>query len=281
MPGCRGRPRKPPAPIKFSGDRAVVYLRVSAEDAKNNKHGIEAQRDYCTEYVERKAYKLVGESIDDGLSGTIAPGTGPKERNGLAAALAMAEAHECDVIVCYAADRISRSIGLFDAIRERLMIAGVRLESFKENLDFTQNRFIGNIYAVVADDERDRIAQRLYGGRRVRAKRDGLGSGGIPWGYRINDDGTLTVNDDAVAAIRLLLSLRKRGKTLQQTAERLNADGFTAPKGGAWTASNVQTVERNSVLYRTGVRKWNGVEAAQSWPVIVPKERKGQQDNGN
>lgn len=269
MPGRRGRPRKPPAPVKFTGLRAVIYLRVSADDAKNNKHGIEAQRDYCVEYVERKGYQPLCEFVDDGISGTIAPGTGPKDRHGLAAALAMADAHECDVIVCYSADRISRSLGLFDTIRQRLMDAGVRLESFKENIDFTQNRFIGNIYAAVADDERHRISERLYGGRRVRAKRDGLGSGGIPWGYRVNEDGSLTINDEAVAAIRLLLNLRKRGKTLQQTADQLNTEGFTAPKGGVWTASNVQTVERNAALYRTGVRKWNGVEAAQPWPIIV------------
>lgn len=273
MAGRRGRPRKPPAPVKFSGDRAVIYLRVSAEDAKNNKHGIESQRDYCLEYVDRNQYKLLNEFIDDGLSGTITPGTGLKERNGLAAALAMAEAHECDVIVCYAQDRISRSIGLFDAIRERLIDAGVRLESFKENMDFTQNRFIANIYAAVADDERDRIAKRLYGGRRVRAKRDGLGSGGIPWGYLVNEDGALSINDEAVAAIRLLLSLRKRGKTLQQTADRLNAENYPTPKGGKWTTSNVQSVERNAALYQTGIRKWNGVEAAQSWPVIAPDRR--------
>lgn len=265
------RPKKPPAPKPFTGLRAIVYLRVSTEE-QTTKHGIEAQRDYCAEYVDRKGYELVHECMDDGISGT----KGPEDRPGLRDALAMAEAHECNVIVCYAADRISRDVGLFDTVRKRLQVAGVRLETFKENLDFTNqdSMFMGDIFAAFAAEERRRIAARLYGGRRVRARRDGLGSGLVPWGYQLNDDGSITVDEQAAAAIRLLLSMRKRGKTYQQTADKLNTEGYATPKGGRWTVGHVQGIERNAALYRTGVRKWDGVTASEPWPIIV-QDRKG------
>ena len=266
------RPKKPPQPAPFSGSRAVIYLRVSADDAKNNKHGIEAQRDYCVEYVERKSYTTVATFQDDGISGT----KGPADRPGLKAALAMATKHQCDVIVCYAADRISRDVGLFDTIRKTLVAAKVRLETFKENMDFSnaESMFMGDIFAAFAAEERRRIAARLYGGRRVRAKRDGIGSGGIPWGYRVNEDGTLTVNEEAAETIRVLLDMRKRGKTYQQTADALNVAGSTTPKGSRWTVGHVQGIERNATLYRTGIRRWNGVTASEQWPVIVDEGKK-------
>jgi site-specific DNA recombinase len=258
------RPRKTDRERVY-GLRAVIYLRVSTEEQAKEGNGLEAQNDACTAYAERLGYTVIATTRDDGISGTA----GIDERPGLAEALRLCREHKADVLLCYAADRLSRSVGLFDLLRDMLIKAGVRFETVKEGQDFTkaESLLMGDIYSAFAAEERRRIAARLYGGRRVRSKRDGMGSGPIPYGYTMSGDGTIEIDRRAAHVICLLLDLRKI-HTYQGTADALNDLGYTTPKGGKWTVGHVQGIERHTELYRTGVRKWDGVKAELCWPVI-------------
>lgn len=258
-----GRPRKSNA--KVWGTRAVIYLRVSSEEQAKEGNGLEAQQDACMAYAERLGYTVAATTRDEGISGTA----GIEERPGLAAALGICTAGKADVLLCYAADRLSRKVGLFDQLREVLIRAGVRFETVKEGQDFTRSEslLMGDIYAAFAAEERRRIAGRLYGGRRVRSKRDGMGSGPLPYGYVRLPDGSIAIDQHAAQIVCLLLSLRKE-KTYQATADALNAAGYTTPKDGKWTVGHVQGIERHASLYRTGKRQWDGVVAEQTWPIV-------------
>ena len=263
------RPKKPPKRPN-DGTRAVLYLRVSKEDGPT-KHGLEVQRDTCEAYAAMKGYQVVAVTVDDGVSGAT---PWEKRKDGLAPAFQRCVDGKADVILAYHQDRFARKMGVFEDIRDYALKHDVRLET-ADNRNLTdENDFItGDVLSLVSAIERRRIALRFYAARRHRAKRDGRGSGIIPWGYLVNDDGTLIVDETAAAALRLLLSMRKRGKTYQQTADKLNAEGYVTPKGGRWTVGHVQGIERNAVLYRTGVRKWDGVTASEPWPIIV-RDRK-------
>lgn len=263
------RPKKPPKRPN-DGTRAVLYLRVSKEDGAT-KHGLDVQQDTCEAYAAMKGYQVVRVTKDDGVSGA----TPWDARDGLREAFALCVAGSADVIVAYHQDRFARKMGVFEDIRDYALKHDVRLET-ADNRNLTdENDFItGDVLSLVAAIERRRISLRFYAARRHRGKQDGRGSGKLPWGYRVNDDGTLSVDEDAAQAIRLLLGMRKHGKTYQQTADKLNAEGFTTPKGGRWTVGHVQGIERNAALYRTGVRKWDGVTASEPWPIIV-QDRKG------
>lgn len=250
---------------KAYGLRAVIYLRVSTEEQAKEGNGLEAQHDACTALAERMGYTIVATTRDEGISGTA----GIDGRPGLAEALTMCREHKADVLLCYAADRLSRSVGLFDRLRETLIKAGARFETVKEGQDFTraESLLMGDIYASFAAEERRRIAGRLYGGRKVRSKRDGMGSGPIPYGYVRLSDGSIAIDENAASIIRTLLSLKEK-KGYQATADALNAAGYTTPKGGVWTVGHVQGIERHAELYRTGTRKWDGVKAELGWPII-------------
>ncbi len=259
-----GRRKKPE--IFGNGTRAVVYLRVSREDG-DTKHGLEVQQDYCAEYVERLGYTVVETTQDDGISGA----KGLDDRPGLRHALALCEAGDVDVLVCYAADRISREVGLFVQVRDRLVKCHARLETFKENQDFTkaESLFMGDIYAAVAAEDRRRIAARLYGGRRVRSKRDGRGSSSLPYGYTKDLQGHVAIDPPATQSILKIAELRMSGASYQATADALNDAKLSAPKGGTWQAGQVHWVAQHMELYLTGKRIWDGIEAAQAWPVII------------
>lgn len=262
-----GRPRKPHTERSW-GMRAVVYLRVSTDEQAREGYGLEAQDDACMPYAERMGYTVVATVRDEGISGTAEL----DERPGLTAAMNLCRNGLADVLLCSAADRLSRSVGQFDVLRAMLIQAGVRFETVKEGQDFTRSEsfLMGDIYAAFAAEERRRIAGRTYGGRKVRSKRDGLGSGPMPYGYvRLADD-SIAIDQHAAEIIRMLLSHRDRGYGYRVTAEALNDAGHTTAKGSKWTAGHVEGIERHSELYRTGTRRWDGVTAEQKWPVIFP-----------
>lgn len=258
------RAKKASAP--GDGRRAVVYLRVSREDS-DRKHGLDVQREYCDEYVASHGYEVIATFVDDGISGV----KGIEERPGLREAIALCDAHAVDVLVCWAQDRVSRSVSVFDQIRERLKKLGVRLETFKENTDFTRDEsmFMGDIHAAVSAEERRRITARLYGGRRVRSRRDGLGSGPLPLGYALSADGEIIVDEVWARLIRLIFDLR-RDHSMRHTVAILNERGYRTPRfGKLWTLSHLQSVVRNETLYKTGERSWDGVVSVKRWPILV------------
>lgn len=260
------RPRKSTAKVR--GLRAVIYLRVSTEEQAQHGYGLESQEDACRAYCQRHGYEIVAVCRDEGISGTA----DVADRPGLAQALGLCSAGATDVLVAYAQDRIARRVGLFDQIREKSIRWGTRLETVKEGTDFTTNEslLMGDIFAAFAAEERRRIAARLYGGRRVRSKRDGRGSGPLPFGYVRGAEGIVEVDMAAAPVIRRLFALRAGGQGYQATADTLNAEGCPTPAGGKrWTVGHVQNVERHETLYRTGRRQWDDVESERLWPVVL------------
>ena len=50
--------------------RVAIYLRVSSDIQVKEGDSISAQRDALTRYAKEKGYSIVGEYLDDGISGT-------------------------------------------------------------------------------------------------------------------------------------------------------------------------------------------------------------------
>lgn len=257
-----GRPRK--TYTRGSGTRAVVYLRVSKEDG-TSKQGLPVQSEACQRYLERQAYTLVDECVDDGVSGAKPW----RERDELARAVQLCLDRQADLIVAYHQDRFARKMGVFEDLRDVAMLKGFRLETADGRvLTRAEDLVVGDALSFVAALERRRISERFQAARRHRSLDDGMGSGTVPWGYVLVSKGQIVVDEAAAETIWLLFRLRRR-HTYQATADELNAKGVLSPRGKPWTTSQVQGIERHEQLYRTGVRTWDGVTAAVAWPVIL------------
>lgn len=252
---------------KIYGTRAVIYLRVSGEKQLRDGYGLEAQKDDCVRYADKMGYEVVQVCIDGAISGT----KGVDERSGLQQALLMCVLGQADVFLTYALDRQARDVVLFNQVRSQLKKLGVRFETAKEGRDFTTDESLleGDIRAVFAAEERRTITRRLYGGRKQRSKVDGLGSGRMPWGYTRSLDGKIEINPDVQPTITYILNQRSHGTTYQTIANYLTEHQHVKSDGGVtWNVGNVQTVEKHEELYRTGVRRWDGVVASEKWPVM-------------
>ena len=260
------RPRKQQR--QANGKNAVLYIRVSTkEQGKKGRYGVDAQLCAVLEYCTKHGYTIVGACSDIGKSGTL----DSLEREGLTQAMTLAKTGTADVIVAAAQDRLARG-SVFDEIRSMARKDGYRLEAVKESMDVAadENELTGDAMAFVATIERKNIAKRTLAGRKERAKIDGRSSSYVPFGYKLDSDNLIAIDEKQAAIVRFILSEREAGRPYQEIADRLRYNGDEKPSGGTdWNVGNVQTIEKRADLYKTGMRVWGDIEASVQWPIIM------------
>jgi DNA invertase Pin-like site-specific DNA recombinase len=149
--------------------KAAIYARVSTT---NHGQDVSMQTRELREYCERRGWQIVGEYLDEGISG--AKDSRP-ELNRL-----MVDAHKrrFDAVVVWKFDRFARSVthllralGTFNAL-------GVAFVSLSEQIDTTTptGRMVFTVLGAVGELERSLIAERVRAGlRNAKAKGKKLG----------------------------------------------------------------------------------------------------------
>lgn len=173
--------------------RAGLYLRVSTLD----QHP-ESQLHDLLQLAQQRDWEVVGRYVDHGISGTRA------RRPGLDALMADARRGKFDVVVCWACDRMARSVRHFLELLDELDHANVKFVSYREQIDTAGplGRAIMVIVGTVAELERSLIIERVRAGMR-RAKLEGRHIGRMP----------VEVDVDALRRDRARgMSLREIGK---------------------------------------------------------------------
>src|SRR3954453_14508968 len=172
--------------------RCALYLRVSTLDQHPETQlydlrGLAAQR----------GFEIVNEYTDR-ISGAKA------KRPGLDQLLADANRGKFDVVLCWAFDRIARSVRHFLEVLDELNHLNIEFVSFRENLDTggPLGRAVVIIIGAIAELERNLIIERVRAGMR-RARLEGRHIGRRP------------LDIDRVA----VLQERARGQSLSEIAE--------------------------------------------------------------
>jgi DNA invertase Pin-like site-specific DNA recombinase len=214
--------------VVTTGTRVVGYTRVSTAEQVESGGGLEAQRLAIAAECERRGWELAAIHEDAGASGKSMRG-----RPALAAALAAVESGEAAGIVVSKLDRLSRSLLDFAGIIARANKAGWNLVALDLGVDLStpNGKFIANVMASAAEWERELISQRTRDGIAAKVAAGTLrGKLGRP-------------SQIDAATERRILQLRRGGDSMQQIADRLNADGVqTARPGSTWHASTVKRV---------------------------------------
>jgi len=165
----------------FEGDcmNAVGYTRVSTDGQATDGVSLEAQQARIRAWCEANAYVLVDIHVDAGLSGCRAD-----NRPGLQEALTSAARHKAALVV-YSLSRLARSTKDAIAISERLAKNGANLVSLSERIDTTTaaGKMVFRMLAVLAEFERDQVAERTKGALAHLRNQGKRISGKIPYGY--------------------------------------------------------------------------------------------------
>jgi len=217
---------------------AVGAVRVSKDEQTLSP---EAQRDAMERWCAAHGVTLaaVFEDID------VCGGAPLDKRAGLLAALDALRAHGAGLLLVAKRDRLSRD-PILTAMVERLAErSGARLVSAAgegTEDDGPASILMRRIVDAFAEYERALIRARTRDALAVKRSR-GERVGGIPYGYRLADDGRALVADDAEReAIAAARELCAAGLSLRKIGEALAARGMAPRSGGRWHAETVKAL---------------------------------------
>ncbi len=149
--------------------KVAAYARVSTS---NNGQDPEVQLRELREYVARRGWKLAGEYVDVGISGT------KEKRPQLDRLMADAHRRKFDAVVVWKFDRFARSVSHLLRALETFKALGIEFVSLSEQMDTSTptGKMVFTVLGAVAELERSLIAERVRAGlRNAKAKGKKLG----------------------------------------------------------------------------------------------------------
>jgi DNA invertase Pin-like site-specific DNA recombinase len=217
----------------MANGKFVSYLRVSTARQGASGLGLEAQRAAVTGYLNGGNWSLVQEVLE------VESGK-RNDRPALADALRLCRKHRATLVIAKL-DRLARNV----AFISNLMESGVEFVACDMP---AANKFVLHIMAAVAEQEAEAISKRTkaalaaakargtqLGGRRVTRER---------WDeIRLEARLARTAQADKWAAnvLPAIRSIQAAGAvSLRQIAAGLNDENIATPRGGEWSAVQVQ-----------------------------------------
>jgi DNA invertase Pin-like site-specific DNA recombinase len=149
--------------------RIAIYARVSTA---NNGQDPTTQTRELQEYAERRGWKVAGEYVDIGISGT------KEKRPELDRLMTDAHRRRFDAVVVWKFDRFARSVSHLLRALETFRAQGIEFVSFSEQLDTSTpaGKMVFTVLGAVAELERGLIVERVKAGlRNAKAKGKQLG----------------------------------------------------------------------------------------------------------
>ena len=230
--------------------RVIGYIRTStAEQASEDRFGVEAQRNAIEKYAETHEMEIIGWKQDLGVSGSI---DAEQDREGINEIL-YGEVSNPPVegIVVYKLDRIARDMNLFFYIK--MILYRKRIELFSATYETGMfGEYSGVIEAFlmfVAEQERKNIAMRTTQGRKIKARKGGYAGGWTPLGYT-PVDGRWHIVEPEAKIVRFIFDAKDKGETLYNISKTLNNLGVTSKRGGKFTPTMVRNVLNNRKIYQ-------------------------------
>jgi len=231
---------------------AVAYLRMS--DKKQDK-SIPAQQAEIEKYAADHGFHILRWYRDEGISGAET-----EKRLGFLQLIFDAQKlRGFDAILVWDQDRFSR----FDPMEANyywfiLRQAGVRIVTVAQGeLDFSD--LGGWLTASVVQHGKAQylrdLSRNVLRGRLAKARRGKWQANRAPYGYKIEGDGDLVVDQAASEIVGRVFHLyAETDCSLCDIAQIFNCEGIPAPSGRRWKASSVRTILRRDT-YVTGKAK--------------------------
>jgi len=227
---------------------AAIYVRVSTEDQARHGYSLSSQADACRTRAQALGALEIRTYADEGVSGALL------SRPGLDALREAIRSKAVDLMVVWDPDRLSRNLSHQLLITEEIERAKVRLEFVNFEWKATpEGQLFYALRGAIAQYEKEKIRERTSRGRLQKARSGKLPLAFQPYGYRYDVTTALLVPDHAEAEVvrRLFRLFLNDGLGPAAIADRINALGTPARKGGAWHRAVVRQILANPVY--TGI----------------------------
>jgi site-specific DNA recombinase len=203
--------------------KAMGYVRVSTEEQAREGISIEAQEERIRALATAKGWSLVKIIRDAGYSGKNL------NRPGAKVLLEICRKAEADVVIVWKVDRITRKQrDLWYLLEEVFEANGVGFMSVSETFDTTTaagKAFLGML-GTFAQLERDLVSERTREAlNHKRTKGEWIGR--KPTGFKMNEDGRLEEDPDALKMIARAKRLRREGASFGDISRALGVPKTT------------------------------------------------------
>ena len=236
--------------VEMSKTRCVIYARTSTADQES---GLETQIDDVT----AKIYEVGEREIVAVIKDEDVPGdSDPEYRQGFRKIIEMAEKGEIDEVWAQSRDRLSRDVDILGYIRILLKKRNVAIVC----LDDEDNKAFARIKDLFGEMELEKYREKRYKGmlRRIKMKKV---MSRPPFGYKVNEQGELVVDESKRGIIRRLFSeFDNPFVSLKTLSIKYNIP-----------VSTLRNI-RSNPIYRTGEVRWAGKIAYYVEP-IVPENK--------
>ncbi len=245
------------------------YARVST-DKDDQLNSLENQSNYFREMInENKNWKLVGEYIDEGISGTSI-----KNRDNFLKMIEDSKTGKLDLIVTKEISRFSRNV--IDSIKytEELLNNGTVVFFISDNINtiYPDSEFRLTLMSSLAQDEVRKLSERVKFGIK-RMIKDGKIIGNNLTGYYMKD-GKMIVNENEKPIIETLFNLYVTGKySFNKIADILYKKGYKNKNGNVYSATTLRkflTNPRYKGYYTANLTKVESYKTHKK--VKIPKE---------
>lgn len=166
-----------------------------------------------------------------------------------------------DFLVVYRLDRVSRNVGDFSSLIEKLNSLGTDFISIKEKFDTStpMGRAMMNIAAVFAQLERETIAERIKDNMYRLAKSGRWTGGKPPIGYKKlahtykDANGkektyfTLEIDEEQIELVKLIFAKYSELQSINAVEQYLNKTKNLTRRGNHWDKANVKRILTNPV----------------------------------
>ena len=247
-------------------EKVACYVRVSSnKQAKDDKYSIPEQINILENICNRNNwdYDLYK---DLGISGETI-----KERPQLKELLKGCSNGLYSKVLVVDQDRLSRNVKDLQVLKEVFKYNNIKLMLQNTVLDLNNkdDDFMSDIQGIFSKRELKVIAERSARGRYQKAKQGKFPSGGnsIPYGYKLDDEDRLVINEEEAIAVRHIFDLvANHGWSCYKVPDSLNSLGiptrlkelgrvlrsikYNRIYENKWTRNNVKSIISNDLYYK-------------------------------
>ena len=241
----------------------AIYARKSR--ITNKEDSISVQFKQCAEYAKKELqldddFSFI-EYEDKGLSGYFS------DRPDFQRMLRDVQDGKIRAIVCYKLDRVGRKTTDLLRLMDFLEKYNVDLLICSNGINIASgfSKIFIQIFAVIAEFERDTLTERITDNMMELAKDGRWFSGNIPMGFTAHRVTTgsgkvksacsyLVSIPEEKKMVQRLYTLFRTNRSIQTTAKQMNLEGYRTPSGAEFNASTTRLVLRNPI-YCTADRR--------------------------
>jgi site-specific DNA recombinase len=198
--------------------RAALYIRVSTDEQSKEGYSLDAQLDKLKAFCFSQGWNVTKIYREEGQSA--------KNINRPQIKLMIKELDLFDVVLVYKLDRLSRSVADINKLLQTFEDNHVSFKSATEPYDTTtaQGKLLINIFASLAQFEREQLAERVYLGMTKKAELGERNGGRAPFGYRLKD-GKLEMHDKEANLVKEMFRMYINGHGIRAVTLYLNQFG--------------------------------------------------------